>query len=84
MWAAAGSVLSPMSWVRLSPMSPGRTMKSLVRKRASHLLCTLLIILAVFCAIFETDHEKDHRVQGCQLALLAPTAYFSSAARPDQ
>jgi hypothetical protein len=32
----------------------------MVRKRASNYRCTSLNALAILCAIFETDHEKDH------------------------
>jgi len=35
-----------------------------VRKRASHYWHIILNGLAIFCAIFETDHEKNHTVAG--------------------
>ncbi|MFH0298072.1 hypothetical protein AAFX91_12680 [Bradyrhizobium sp. 31Argb] len=36
----------------------------MVRKRASHLCRIQLMLQAIFCAIFEMDHEKHHRVAG--------------------
>jgi len=64
------------SWVRSVTHVSGPDMRSVVRKRASDLCRIVLIMFAVSCAIFETDHEKHHRVAG-----LPTTATCSSAGR---
>ena len=38
----------------------------MVRKQASHLFRIGLISFVISCAIFETDHEKNHRIAGLQ------------------